>query len=315
MELVKSTLAAIAVPDDLTTLIDWVNIDQVEGFTITIANAGGGSADDITDIQIDTSDDGGVTVNLDQHAGVPAVPVAAGNAMAATFTESAAFVRIRAICGAGNDTTASAWLLADTSSARLCTVEDVKDRLGLSDTDHDVTIAGIITNLTSVFDSYTRRTLIAPAVDVTEYHTGIGDRLQLRSSPVISITSVTESSEYDFDNTDALVANTDYRLVGGGKNALLFRRYSTWLTVEDSIEAVYRGGYCAAGQTPGDGEHALPADLREAAIEQSCFTFKRRDDIGLSAVSGEGGSINKFAPMKLLPFVEAILKQYKRPSL
>ena len=73
-QLVKKTAAAVAVDDSLTTLLDWTNIETLADFTIVIENAGGGSANDITDIQIDTSDDAGVTPSLDQHAGVPAVP-------------------------------------------------------------------------------------------------------------------------------------------------------------------------------------------------------------------------------------------------
>jgi len=73
-ELVAKSVAAVAIDENLTTLNDWVNIEQVSGFTVQVENAGGGSANDITDVQIDTSDDGGVTADLDQHAGVPAVP-------------------------------------------------------------------------------------------------------------------------------------------------------------------------------------------------------------------------------------------------
>ena len=40
-ELVKKTSAAVAVTDELTTLIDWVNIEQVSGFTLIVKNAGG----------------------------------------------------------------------------------------------------------------------------------------------------------------------------------------------------------------------------------------------------------------------------------
>ena len=96
-ELVSTTSSAVAVDENLTTLIDWVNIEHVSGFTVIVDNDGGGSADDITDVQIDTSDDGGVTSETDQHAGVPAVPIASGKASLGTFTETAAYVRVRAL--------------------------------------------------------------------------------------------------------------------------------------------------------------------------------------------------------------------------
>lgn len=91
--------------------------------------------------------------------------------------------------------------------------------------------------------------------------------------------------------------------------------FVSWFEVPDSIQVIYKGGYCSAGQTPGTGEFALPADLREAAIEQASFFFKRRDDLGLAGVSFEGGSISKFSAMDLLPMVKKVLDNYKKPGL
>jgi len=314
-ELISKTSSAVAVNEGLTILIDWTNIEQVSGFTVIINNAGGGSADDITDVRIDTSDDGGVTSETDQHAGVPAVPIAAGKASVGTFTETAKFVRVRALCAEGADTTADAVLLADSASARICTIEDVKGRLGIDNTDHDSMLGRIISGLEGIFNSYCRRLLLLSSTDVTEYYTGGASYLNLKRYPVVSITSVKESYDYDFDSADALVADSDYRLVGGGKNGILYRIYSSWYDFDDSIQVIYKGGFCSAGQTPGEGEFVLPADLREAAIEQASFLFKRKDDIGLSSVGFEGGSISKFSPMDLLPMVKKTLDDYVRRTL
>lgn len=314
-ELVAKTSQAIAVDENLTTLIDWVNIELVSGFTIIVENAGGGSADDITDVQIDTSDDGGITANLDQHAGVPAVPVASGAAKVGTFTETAKFLRVRATCAAGEDTTANAVLTADSSAGRVCTLADVKERFGIDKTDYDLAINRIIVGLEALFDSHTNRKLIVNSADVTECYKGLGTLLQVSRYPIVAITSIKEALDFNFASATALVADTDYRQTANGKRGILYRIYTNWSQVPDSIQIIYRGGYCAAGQTPGQNEVALPADLREAAIEQASFIFKRRDDIGLSGVGFEGGSINKFSAMKLLPMVEEILKKYRRLSL
>lgn len=316
-ELVAKTSEAIAVDNSLTVLLGWVNIEAVSGFTIIVENAGGGSADDITDVQLDTSDDGGITVNEDQHGGVPTVPIASGIAKTGTFTETAKFLRIRATCAAESDTTAEAILLADSVVARICTLADVKDRLGKisADTDNDSTFNRIISGLEAIFNGYTNRSLIVNAADVTEYFTGLGAYLQLSRYPIVSITSVKVTYDYDFDSVDALTANADYRQVRQGKNGILYRVHSAWPQTEDAIQIIYRGGFCAAGQTPGEGEFAMPADLREAAIEQATFLFKRRDDIGLSGVGFEGGSISKFSAIDLLPMVKKVLDNYRRPSL
>ncbi|MHC4622227.1 MAG: hypothetical protein ACYTEQ_31215 [Planctomycetota bacterium] len=217
-ELVAKTAQAIAVDESLTVLLDWVNIEYVSGFTIVVNNASGGSANDIADVQIDTSDDGGVTANLDQHNGVPAVPIASGQASQGTFTETAKFVRARAKCAAGQDTTATAILTADSAAGRLCTLADAKDRLGITETDHDVTINRIIVGLEGIFDNETGRPLILNAADVTEYYTGCASLLQVKRYPIVAVTSIKEAYDYDFASATALTENTDYRIINAGAN-------------------------------------------------------------------------------------------------
>ena len=202
---------------------------------------------------------------------------------------------------------------ATASAGRVCTLADVKGRLGIDNADHDTVINTIIASMESIFNSYTQRHLIVTASDVTEYFTGRGGvYLQLLRYPVVAITSIKEAIDYDFTNADALVADTDYRLMSAGANGILSRIYACWQQTPDSIQIVHRGGYCAAGVTPGSGETALPDDIREAAIEQSCLFFKRKDDLGLSSVSFEGGSIQKFNTLDLFPFVRQTLDNYRR---
>jgi hypothetical protein len=196
----------------------------------------------------------------------------------------------------------------------LCTLDDLKTRLGLT-AEHDAVLTRIIASFKSIAESYTQRGLILPGTDVTEYYTGCGAYLQLKSYPLASITSIKEASDYDFDAAAAMVINDDYRTVSNGIRGVLYRIWTEWHYAADSIQVIYRGGYCAAGVTPGTGQTALPDDLREAAIEQCSFIFKRRDDIGLSSNSFQGGSINVFASMELLPLVKQTLDCYRRLTL
>jgi hypothetical protein len=196
----------------------------------------------------------------------------------------------------------------------LCTLDDLKTRLGLTG-EHDATLTRILLSFAAIAKTWTGRTLVAPAADATEYYTGVGNFMQVTAYPVITITSIKEALDYDYANATPLVANTDYRLVNSGLKGVLYRAWGDWLGYPDSIQIVYRGGYCAAGVTPGEGEFALPDDLREAAIEQCSFIFKRRDDIGLSSNSFQGGGINVFSSMDLLPMVKETLDSYRRLSL
>jgi hypothetical protein len=197
----------------------------------------------------------------------------------------------------------------------ICTLSDIKDRLGIVVTDYDAAISRIINGVESLFDSYTGRSLIITAADITEYYTGCGPSLQVRRFPIVSLTSIKESISYEFDAGSLLITDQDYRIITGGKFGIIQRLWTGWLDVPDSIEVIYRGGYCSADVVPGEGETALPSDLREAAIEQAIFIWKRKDDLGLSSVSAEGGSINKFSDMDLLPMVKRILDRYRLPSL
>jgi len=201
------------------------------------------------------------------------------------------------------------------SAGQVCTLTDVKGRLGIDNADHDTVINTIIAGMESIFNSHTRRHLIVTASAVTQYYTGAGAYLQVNRYPIVSITSIKEALDYDFDSAAALVADSDYRLMSAGANGILHRIYACWPFDPDSIQIMYRGGYCAAGVTPGSGETALPDDIREAAIEQACLFFKRKDDLGLSAVSIEGGSIQKFSSLDLFPFVKQTLDGYRMITL
>ncbi len=232
----------------------------------------------------------------------------------ATITPEADYIRVRALCATDEDTTANAYTMATIGVDSLCTLMDVKGRLGIDKAESDEMILRIIKGVESIFNRYCNRVLLQDNSDATEYYTGIGQLLQLKKYPVISITSITESYDYtyDFDNGTVLTANSDYRLLDSGKKGMIRRINSQWASLDEGIQVIYRGGYCPAGSTPGTGEIEMPNDLREAAIEQVSLIYKRRDDIGLSGQSFDGGGYDKFSSLKLLPLVEETLKAYKR---
>ena len=310
--LVAEQTTATAVTEDLSTLIDWVHVEQFSAFRVTVENVGGGLADRITDVQIDESDDGGATSDLDQHAGVPTVAITPPYSSTATFTSTAKWLRVRALCAAGETTTAKAYLMADTMTGLLCTLADIRIRLGLEtgDTDDDQMLYSIIKGVSAAFDTYCNRTFILNSSAATEYYSGGRQKLYLPRYPILSITSVTESVDWDWDNETALTADDDYHAMTD--RGALHRVGTLWLSGAETVRVVYTGGYVAAGGTAGTGETALPDDIQEAALLQSMFTYKRRDDLGLAGVSAMGGSISKFSAIELLPEVKAILNKYRR---
>ena len=202
-----------------------------------------------------------------------------------------------------------------TATGSLCTLEDCKLRRGLTNNDGDSLLSRIILGVAAAFESYCRRPLLLTAAAVTEYYTGQGQYLQLARYPIASITSIKDASDYNFTSAVALVADSDYRLIRAGEKGILYSMLGDWDPNPDAIQVIYRGGFVAAGDAVGTGETALPADLREAAIEQAVFLFQRKDDMGLVQVNYQGGSINKQVDMNLLPQVKLILDNYRRPSL
>ena len=197
----------------------------------------------------------------------------------------------------------------------LCTLDDCKIRRGLTTNDSDELLARIILGVQSAFESYCRRPLLLTSAAVTEYYTGQGQYLQLNRYPIAAITAIKDASDYNFTSAIALLADSEYRLLRAGTSGILYSMLGRWDPNPDSIQVVYRGGYVAAGDAAGTGETTLPADLREAAIEQAVFLFQRKDDMGLVQVNYQGGSINKQVDMNLLPQVKLILDNYRKPSL
>ena len=192
-----------------------------------------------------------------------------------------------------------------------CTLADIKDRIGEDGTDYDDVLNAIIASVAAQFETYCNRPLIVTAADETECYSGGTVFLKLSRYPVVDITSIKISYDYEFDAVTALTENSDFRILGGGKKGIILRCLGTWPESHDSIQVVYRGGFCAAGVTPTGNEVALPADLREAGIEQSLYLYKRKSaDIGLSGQTFEDGGFQKHETGSIITSARETLDRY-----
>lgn len=198
----------------------------------------------------------------------------------------------------------------------LCTIADIKTRLGIG-AEFDSILTPIVAGVTGLFETYCNRKFIVPAAAVTEYLRGGIDLIQVECYPIVAITSVKEvyAPDTDFEAAEALVADTDYRKLSGGKTGILQRLYLAWPDGLETVQVIYRGGYTAAGSTPGTGETAIPADLKEIAIQMACMLFKKRDEPVISGTGVSPGTASNPDPMELPPIVRVILDKYKRISL
>jgi hypothetical protein len=73
------------------------------------------------------------------------------------------------------------------------------------------------------------------------------------------------------------------------------------------VQIVYTGGYSA----DSDGILQVPDDIKRACLIQSAHDYKRRDELGLSAIKMGDGSVNVQTKTELLPEVVSILKSYR----
>jgi hypothetical protein len=75
---------------------------------------------------------------------------------------------------------------------------------------------------------------------------------------------------------------------------------------------IFDGGFVMPGNPVGADQTALPDDLEQSVIEQVAYWYQRRNHLGLVSVSGDGGSIQQFRSLDLLPNVQSVLRAYER---
>jgi len=166
---------------------------------------------------------------------------------------------------------------------------------------------------------------------------------------VVSIGEVKEALYSAFDTATEMVENDDYQI---DRDNGMLHRIGTWLAGINTVRVIYTGGYTVAPEfalgsdyTTGEvvqyagyifvaseditdaearpydddapwtqqvGEVPLPADLEQAAIQQSAFVYRRRNDLGISASGTAGGDVTHYAKDELLSGVREIITAHTR---
>jgi hypothetical protein len=197
----------------------------------------------------------------------------------------------------------------------LATLAEFKARYGVSDTRDDAMITAIIEEVSAEIAAAAGRvwggTPCLERAELTQVFRLSGDgfrkRLWLAAAPITSITSVKQSLDQDWDDTDALTELDDYYRadnIGAIDHALAWTP-GYWVRVE------YTGGFTPAGSEALDGETAIPNDLRGACLQQAGFVWQRRNKLGLTGESAQGGSVSAYARDELLPGVRDVVARYR----
>lgn len=190
----------------------------------------------------------------------------------------------------------------------LCELTTLKTRLGLPESDvvDNEILTSLIEHVSGRFARECNRIFDYSATATYEFR---GDEMNIVVDrfPIISVASFHLKS----NETDGFVAQTGVDYLFNSTKSII--ELATPLGTSREIGKVtFAGGYVLPGGTMGAGQTALPDEIEHACVEQCAHWYQRRNQLGLTAVSGEGGSISQFAALDLLPNVRAVLKKHER---
>jgi hypothetical protein len=191
----------------------------------------------------------------------------------------------------------------------------VKDRLGIDsfDLQDDAALALFIGFVSGRFVQECSRDFDRQAGTTQEFE-GQQCELVLNRYPIEAVTAF----HLKGNETDGWVQQTDvdYLIKASARGIPCIVSLDGPLGIwSERLRVTYTGGYVLPGGTVAAGQTALPVELDKACAEQVAHWWQRRAQLGLTSISGEGGVINQFGKLDLLPHVAAMLKPYERWQL
>lgn len=196
--------------------------------------------------------------------------------------------------------------------ADLIAADDLKAEVGVAGTGKDSQITGICGRVTQVIEDYCERVFVTAGA-VTEYHSLVESTpdLYLSQWPIITITSVAESSVWPRDFSSALVAETDYHAL---KPEGRLQRWNSggvgyWQTGHRTVKVVYTAGYATAA--------AVPKAVTDVALRLGALLWREIDKQmqGISSASDALGNVTRFGHPRLTPEMKEALNPYRRVEL
>lgn len=171
--------------------------------------------------------------------------------------------------------------------SNLCTVEDVKNYLGIRSNDDDNLITSLIISCSRTIESY-----ISRKFEVQEYTDVFSgkDRVMyaFKQHPVISITSITVNNRlvhYKALSDNELVLNDGCYFSSGNLNC----------------KVVYQAGF-----------KDIPEDIQMACYEFVGYHYKLASNINISSSTIKDNVHSYFSPRDIPEYIKVTLKQYKR---
>lgn len=184
----------------------------------------------------------------------------------------------------------------------LCTIEEVRDYLGITGTNTTANevIDRLCDTVTELFNTYCGRVL--ESTEHTEYYSCHGsDYLVLNNYPITSVSGIWDDIDRVWESTTE-ISSDDYLLDGNVLylNDLYFSNYIK------SVKVIYTAGYTEA---------TLPADLKQAAIMEVVHLYKKASD-GVSVSNRTTGEYNIAYNISNLQInTKLVLDLYRKVSL
>lgn len=181
----------------------------------------------------------------------------------------------------------------------LCTLEEVKEYNGITDTTNDTLLTNLIERVSDGIETFCDRNFESQSY--TEYHSGgkNNDRFYTNQYPIITGSGVEVWDDYDWDwTTDDLVDSDDYMVTD---NRYIVLNNSVFLDGVNNIKVSYTAGY-----------DVIPTDLTQFTIEEVIRKFKSRRHPGdIKSKSLPDGTV-VYNDVSGLPDDISILNSYKR---
>lgn len=188
----------------------------------------------------------------------------------------------------------------------LTQIDTLRDRLGITDTEDDELLAGLLAAVSAQIGQHCARTFGRTGGATFEVEADLPE-FALDPFPVESITSVALKD----DETAGWVAQTGVVWQLRGQSVIYFPGGPVG-TSGQRLRVTFTGGYVLPGDTVGSGQTALPADIEQAAIEQVVHWYQNRRNLGVTSVSTANGSVSLPADQVLLPIVKSLLRPHRR---
>lgn len=202
----------------------------------------------------------------------------------------------------------------------ICTLNELKDDLGLTDVADDHVLAPWLEGLQGRFDGHCRRRFLYREGE-TEFFDGGRPTLYVARWPIASVSEIIIDSDQAWNPLTAL--ETDEYRVNHQRGRILYGTSgAAWPAAPQSIRVIYSGGFVKSDGTAAAYVDAYDlTQLKRAFRMQAGYEWRNRETLGITQLTQAGVSkaagdsvLLALREMTLLPEVQSTLTPFVRVS-